>query len=249
MLVSMMTGKKVPTNKAKLKRYRIPRLLYHGTTVGHFIEGISSEGLGPRGRRPSNDEYQGMPSMPDFVYLTNSSFVALEHACRVISRLHARYIFGEEGRWDYVMYDQPLVLQVETKRLDRKLFYPDEDWVAAEFMGQTESNSQYYKSTVLDLERYKKHWKASLLDHDRIAYKGTISPEDLSITSLDKVLPNMRGEEIVEILMTRYKPSREEAHKRLLESERPVMPTQTHLLTFSHEALAPAESLPVVPAR
>jgi hypothetical protein len=234
MLVSMMTGKKVPTNKEKLRRFRIPKLLYHGTTVGHFIEGISSEGLRPRGRRPSNDEYQGMPSMPDFVYLTNLSFVALEHACRVISRLHARYIFGEEGRWDYVMYDQPLVLQVETERLDRKLFYPDEDWVAAEFMGQTESNSQY-KSTVLDLERYKKHWKASLLDHDRIAYKGTISPKDLSVTGLDKVLPGMRGEEIVEILMTRYKPSREEAHRRPFESGRPAMRTQTNLLTLPHE--------------
>lgn len=211
MLANMSTGKKVPTDKAKLKKFRLPKYLYHGTTVGHFAQGIASEGLTPRRQHPSNDEYMGMPSMPDFVYLTNSPFVALEHACRVISRLHTDYVFGEDGRWDYVMHDQPLVLQVETARLDRNLLYPDEDWVAAEFMGQTEYVGQ---NTVPDLEPYKKHWKASMLDHDRVAYKGAINPENLVITNLAEVSTHMRGEEIVETLMSWFKPSPKQEQRR-----------------------------------
>jgi len=203
------TGKKVPTDQAKLKKYRLPKYLYHGTTVGHFIEGIASEGLEPRGNRPSNDEYQGMPSMPDYVYLTSSRFVALEHACRIVSRLHTDYIFGEDGMWDYVMDDQPLVLQIESAKLDRTLFYPDEDWVAAEFMGQAEYNSHVDRHNVPYLEFYKKRWKASLLDHDRIAYKGPVNSEDLLIVDLDGIVPSTSGAELVETLMTWFKPSPE----------------------------------------
>jgi hypothetical protein len=148
-----------------------------------------------------------MPSMRDYVYLTSSRFHALEHACRVISRLHTDYIFREDGTWDYVMEDQPLVLQIETAKLDRKLFYPDEDRVAAEFMGQEEYKSQVDRHNVQYLEFYKKHWKASLLDHYRVAYKGAVNSEDLIIVDLDGVLPSTSGAELVGALMTKFKPS------------------------------------------
>jgi hypothetical protein len=163
-------GNKVPLDRESFKKFRVPKYLYHGTMLNNYIR-ITKEGLTPRGTRPSHDAAIGLPSCSDMVYLTSSWCTALEHACRII----ARSVTFEGDKCEYREF--PVVLQVKTRSLDRELFYPDEDWVGAEFM-----KADAYKAlnfTVPYMEYYKNYWKESLFDHQRIAYKGTIKPGDL----------------------------------------------------------------------
>lgn len=132
-------------------------LLYHGT-LASLVPSIMERGLEPRGDRPSHDEYMQSPSMPNFVYLTSSFGVALQHACRISERT-------AEGA-------DVAVLQLEMDSLKRRLLYPDEDYLVHEW------NSDFIDWTLNEqlafMERKRDTWKESLDLFKTVAYKAVV---------------------------------------------------------------------------
>jgi hypothetical protein len=186
-------SKKLPLDRERFKKFRVPKYLYHGTMLSNYAS-IRKEGLTPRGTRPSHDEAIGMPSCPDMVSLTHSWLTALEHTCRIIART-----ITYEGDY-YRSKEFPIVLRVKVASLDRELFYPDEDWVGEEFMKVDAYDALNYK--VPYMEYYKRYWKESLFDHERMAYKGTIKPDDLKI--FHQNAGNTHSSEIEDLLISQH---------------------------------------------
>jgi hypothetical protein len=137
--------------------------LYHGTFAS-LVPSIMERGLEPRGERPSHDEYMQSASMPDFVYLTRSYGLALEHACRISERT-------ADGA-------DVAVLELDMSALKRRLIYPDEDYLSGEW------NSDFMHWTLDEqlafMERKRDTWKESLSMLATVAYKGVIAPAALS---------------------------------------------------------------------
>ena len=135
--------------------------LYHGT-LASLLPSIMREGLKPRGERPSHDAYMDSASMPNFVYLTSNFGLAVEHACRISERT-------AEGA-------DIAVLELEMSALERKLIYPDEDYLRSEW----DFIEWSLKKQLAFLEDNRSTWKKSLSMFATIAYKGVISATALA---------------------------------------------------------------------
>jgi len=139
-------------------------VLYHGT-LGHLIPSILRDGLKPRGRGKSHDEYMDSASMPHFVYLTAIYDLALEHACRISERTSA----GADVA----------VLELDMAALNTDLIYPDEDYLAFDW------NSDFVdwalKEQLEFMEYQQDAWPESLETFATIAYKGVIPATAISL--------------------------------------------------------------------
>lgn len=137
--------------------------LYHGT-LASLSPAIQREGLKPRGRRPSHDEYMQSASLPKFVYFTSKFERAVEHACRISERT-------ADGAGI-------VVLELELHALVPKKIYPDEDYLSEVW------NSDFLDWTLKEqlkyMERHRDDWEESLNDYSIIAYKGEVPASALS---------------------------------------------------------------------
>jgi hypothetical protein len=128
--------------------------LYHGCSAKD-LRSIMTKGLCPRQDKQSN--WEKNPSRPDMVYLTVAYpfYFALCHE-------------GIAG-----------VVEIETRGLDREVFFPDEDFLTNAFAmhgGQALDASR--KEEIRDmLHTYGDHWEDSLRFQGNCCYQGTISPE------------------------------------------------------------------------
>ena len=88
--------------------------LYHGTTIRH-LDSILAHGLRPR--NDASGHWEQFPSRPDMVYLTSAyPFFFATHT-------------GDEDE-NGNRRPEKLVVEIDSTRLDQRLLYPDEDFVA-----------------------------------------------------------------------------------------------------------------------
>lgn len=127
--------------------------LYHGCSAKD-LPSIMTNGLCPRGHRQSN--WKKNPSRPDMVYLT----VAYPFY----------YALCQEGLAG--------VVEIEATGLDRKRFFPDEDFLTNAFtMLDGQEIDPYRQEEIrLMLHTYGDHWKESLRFQGNCCFQGTISP-------------------------------------------------------------------------
>jgi hypothetical protein len=138
--------------------------LYHGT-LASLVRSIIREGLKPRGKGRSHDEYLEMRSMPHLVYLTSSKGVALEHACRISERTAAGAPVA--------------LLEIDMDSLSKRLLYPDEDYLSGEW------NSDFTDWTLEEqlafMEDKRNTWKESLAMFKTVAYRGVVPAKAISV--------------------------------------------------------------------
>lgn len=127
--------------------------LYHGCSAKD-LRSIMTNGLCPRWDKESN--WKKNPSRPDMVYLTVAYpfYFALCHE-------------GFAG-----------VVEIEARGLDRKRFFPDEDFLtnALTMHDGQELDPQRQGEIRLMLHTYGDYWKESVRFQGNCCYKGTISP-------------------------------------------------------------------------
>ena len=132
----------------------LPRFLYHGTRINN-LESVLASGLRPRGEAPSN--WKKQPSRPDCVYLsTNQGFA------------HGKS-HDENGR--------VAVFEVELASLNKRLLYPDEDYVADYLAHQPGSRETYHDllpQVLSCIGSYKKYWRLSISEMGSVAHRGPI---------------------------------------------------------------------------
>jgi hypothetical protein len=124
--------------------------LYHGCSFEN-LRSIMTTGLHPRLEKKSN--WKKAPSRPDMVYLTVAYpfYFALSH--KGISA----------------------VVEIDTKGLNRKRFFPDEDFIALALSRQEEKELDAVHGQSRDsLEGYQDRWKMSLGLLGNCCYQGTI---------------------------------------------------------------------------
>jgi hypothetical protein len=127
--------------------------LYHGCSVEN-LRSILLNGLCPRLEKKSN--WKKAPSRTDMVYLTVAYpfYFALSHKGTVA------------------------VVEIDTKGLSRKRFFPDEDFIALVLSRQDEKELDAVHGTSRDsLDAYQDRWKLSLGYLGNCCYQGTIPPE------------------------------------------------------------------------
>ena len=127
--------------------------LYHGCSAKD-LRSIMTNGLCPRLDKQSN--WEKNPSRPDMVYLTVAYpfYYALCHE-------------GFAG-----------VVEIETRGLDRKGFFPDEDFLTNAFAvhGGQELDASRKEEIRDTLHTYGDYWKQSVQHQGNCCYQGTISP-------------------------------------------------------------------------
>jgi hypothetical protein len=127
--------------------------LYHGCSAKD-LRSIMTNGLCPRQDKQSN--WEKNPSRPDMVYLTvaYAFYFALCHE-------------GLAG-----------VVEIETRGLDRKGFFPDEDFLTNAFAmhGGQELDAARKGDIRVMLHTYGDYWKESVQHQGNCCYQGTISP-------------------------------------------------------------------------
>ena len=127
--------------------------LYHGCSAKD-LRSIMTNGLCPRQDKQSN--WEKNPSRPDMVYLTvaYAFYFALCHE-------------GLAG-----------VVEIETRGLDRKGFFPDEDFLTNAFAmhGGQELDAARKGDIRVMLHTYGDYWKESVRYQGNCCYQGTISP-------------------------------------------------------------------------
>lgn len=138
--------------------------LWHGTLTA-LVPAIMHEGLKPRGEKPSHDEYMDSASMSQFVYLTSSEGVAIEHAARISER---------------TAKGAPItLLMVDMRGLDTDLIYPDEDYLSEEWNSDF---SDWEPAEQLEFMKYHQDkWPESLKMFRTIAYRAAIPPTAISV--------------------------------------------------------------------
>ena len=147
--------------------------LYHGCSV-ESLRSILVNGMCPRLEKKSN--WKKAPSRPDMVYLTV--------ACPFYFALSHQGIAA--------------VVEIDTKRLNRKRFFPDEDFIALVLSRQEEKELDAVHGTSRDsLEAYRDRWKLSLGFLGNCCYQGTIPPH--CITRYCLFNPEARPELAAEI--------------------------------------------------
>ena len=132
-------------------------VLYHGT-LASLAPSIMREGLKPRGKTPSHDEYMNSASLPQFVYLTSSAGIALEHACRISQRT--------AGGVDVTVF----TIDIDT--LNPDLIYPDEDYLSDEW--NSDFTDWSLKEQLEFIEAKQDTWEESLDMFKTIAYRGIV---------------------------------------------------------------------------
>lgn len=135
--------------------------LYHGTTAKH-LDAILSYGIRPR-KETGNSNWEKFKSRPDLIYLTT--------AYPLYFAVNATETSKEESA---------LIVEVDTKRLNKKCFYPDEDFIA-QVIAHREGRSLeiVQKEVTRDLEGYQHTWEASLKGMGTCSYQGTILTETI----------------------------------------------------------------------
>ena len=139
---------------------RLPRFLYHGTHLSN-LESVLAGGLHPRGEAPSS--WPEQPSRPDCVYLTANQGFA----------------YGRVNNED----DKVAVFEVELASLNKRLLYPDEDFVADYLAHQPGSGGTYHDLLPVVIEHissYKKFWKESIEGMGSVAHRGPIPVQAIS---------------------------------------------------------------------
>jgi len=132
---------------------------YHGTLTSN-VKSILRSGLRPRGKRKSHDEYLGMPSYPEFVYLASSPVLAADHITRISERRYG---------------GAPVtILRIDATGLNNRLVYPDEDWLSDEW----NSDMCYWphKEQLAFMRLHQIEWEESLSNICSIAYRGVVKP-------------------------------------------------------------------------
>jgi hypothetical protein len=151
-------------------------MFFHGTLTTN-VDNILRDGLRPRGSSASHDEYLGNPSLPEFVYLTTSLGLAVDHSVRISERVHR---------------GAPVtILAVVNSALEPELFYPDEDWL------RTEVNSDFTDWTrAKQMKFMKEHrvdWPQCLKEMRTVAYHGQIAGN-----AIIPLHDEMSGDEFIE---------------------------------------------------
>jgi hypothetical protein len=127
--------------------------LYHGCSAND-LPSIMTNGLCPRSDRESN--WKKNPSRPDMVYLTVAYpfYFALCHE-------------GLAG-----------VVEIEARGLDRKRFFPDEDFLTNAFtMRDGQELDQHQQGDIrVMLHTYGDYWKDSVRFQGNCCYRGTVPP-------------------------------------------------------------------------
>jgi hypothetical protein len=154
---------------------------YHGTLASN-VESILREGLRPRGSSPSHDEYLERPSLPEFVYLTSNPVLAADHIVRVSTR-----------RYDGA---SATILQIDGG-LDNSLMYPDEDYLDEEW--NSDFSDWTYEQQMKFVERHQREWKKSLTTMHTIAYRGTVTPELITVPETFAILLDIRRRKFAEL--------------------------------------------------
>jgi hypothetical protein len=135
-------------------------LLYHGTGESR-LDTIRKEGIKPRGDQPGHWEHT-VESNSQCVYLTD-----------IYAGYYAYNAAREENeRW--------AIIEIDSKRLNQKLFRPDEDFVA-QYLHRF--GDEFYKKLKLvdlteiirdDIDVYKDAWSDSIRGLGTVCYKGII---------------------------------------------------------------------------
>lgn len=124
--------------------------LYHGCSFKH-LRSILTKGIHPRLDKESN--WSKAPSRPDMVYLT----VAYP------------FYFALNGS------DRAAVVEIDTKGLDRKQFFPDEDFLSnalAQHSG--EELEKVHAEVRIMLGTYQRYWRDSIRFLGNCCYQGVI---------------------------------------------------------------------------
>jgi len=119
------------------------------------LESVLAGGLHPRGEAPSS--WPEQPSRPDCVYLTANQGFA----------------YGRVNNED----DKVAVFEVELASLNKRLLYPDEDFVADYLAHQPGSGGTYHDLlpvVIKNISSYKKFWKESIEGMGSVAHRGPI---------------------------------------------------------------------------
>lgn len=136
---------------------QLPQYLYHGTRLS-LMDVIMENGIRPRGKRKSN--WERFVSNRERIYLTS---------CYPFYFAHHAAVENE------VEDDALIVLEIDTKQLDIRLFYPDEDYIA-QAMRKISQTNEIGKS----IEMFKIYWLKSLLGMGTCSYKGVIPFEAIN---------------------------------------------------------------------
>lgn len=139
---------------------RLPRFLYHGTHLSN-LESVLAGGLHPRGEAPSS--WPEQPNRPDCVYLTANQGFAYGR------------VNNEDGK--------VAVFEVELASLNKRLLYPDEDFVADYLAHQPGSGGTYHDLlpvVLAHISSYKKFWKESIEGMGSVAHRGPIPVQAIS---------------------------------------------------------------------
>ena len=129
--------------------------LYHGTS-GHCLATILKDGIRPRGKTGGN--WKRYPSRRDMVYLTTA---------------YAFYfaIFHPKG-------GDAVVLEIDTRRLDQSLLFPDEDFIVQrEASDDLDRIAVVHKRLKQNLDGFQDQWSVSVSGLGTCAYRGVIQPE------------------------------------------------------------------------
>jgi hypothetical protein len=131
--------------------------LYHGCSAKD-LQSIMANGLCPRAEKKSN--WKKNPSRPDMVYLTVAYpfYFALCHD-------------GFAG-----------VVEIDTKGLDRKQFFPDEDFLTNLFVLRDgkELGPKRRGEIRIMLHTYGEYWKHSVQYQGNCCYRGMIPPHHIT---------------------------------------------------------------------
>jgi len=133
--------------------------IYHGTSQVIARKSAYS-GLAPRGSKRDSNWNEQFESNPDMVYLTTT--YALYFACVATKQSNIA------------------VIEIETDRLDKKKFYPDEDFICEVVRRQNtsfrtkEQEKKLHEYVRNNLDRFQGNWSESLKILGNICYKGVI---------------------------------------------------------------------------
>lgn len=130
----------------------------HGTS-SKYVKKILKNGIVPRNTSGLKSNWEAYASKEDMVYLSTAyPFYFANSTCE-----------GDE---------MPAIFQIDLSKLNKKKFFPDEDFIAQALSQQMNVSIDKIHFEVRDnLKLYKKYWKASLKGLGNMAYAGTIPVE------------------------------------------------------------------------
>jgi hypothetical protein len=148
--------------------------LYHGTSA-RYIDAILKNGILTRDVMGTKSNWDKFQSRTDMIYL--STAYPLYFAVSAMA----------EGELDAVIFE------IDTRRLDRSKFFPDEDFVA-QVIAQKENKpiGAIHEGIKANLEQYRHAWISSVLHLGNCAHQGSIPVE--AITRYAKFETQKRGE-------------------------------------------------------